>query len=86
MKIPPRLLNQAMGSFDDPNRPQYIPAFHSKHGPHGYGSVARSEPDDHHPLWAAVDMHMRRGMLARWSVESNHEAIFPEDRRHRTIT
>ena len=86
MEIPPRPLNQAMGSFDDPDRLQDIPVIHSKHRQHGHGSVARREPDDHDPLWTAVNMDMRRGMLPRGSVQSNHEAIFPEDRRHRTIT
>lgn len=64
----------------------HIVIAHPTDGPHSHWTSGPAESDDDNRLAATLDVNVRRGMLARGSVDPDHEAVLPEYRRHRRIT
>ena len=75
------LLDQSDGSDDIP-----VPQAEGVTKPYVGSRRTSTESNNHKPLYAQVNMHMRRWVFTRWTMQAHDEAIGPEQRRHGRIT
>ncbi len=75
------LFDQPDGSDDIP-----LPEAEGVTKPYVWSRRTPTESDNHQPINAQVNMHMRRWVFTRWAMQAHDEAIGPKYRRHGRIT